>query len=250
MAGDEHLPRLYTELAEWWPVLSIPEDYAEEAEFYRKAIISASTFPVQTMLELGCGGGNNASHLKKHFRLTLTDLAPGMLDVSRRLNPECEHQLGDMRNIRLGHQFDVVFAHDAVTYITIEGDLRQVMETAFVHCRPGGVALFAPDFVRETFYSITSHGGHDRADRGLRYLRWVWDPNPDDTTYFCEMVYLLEDGNKPMRCIHDRHINGLFSKKVWLTLMAEAGFLAQAIPFEHSEVRPNSTFVFIGVKPK
>ena len=34
--GETTLPRLYTDLAAWWPVLSNPDDYAEEAEFYRR----------------------------------------------------------------------------------------------------------------------------------------------------------------------------------------------------------------------
>jgi hypothetical protein len=38
----EETPRLYRELAEWWPLLSAPEDYAEEAEEYRRLIDEAS----------------------------------------------------------------------------------------------------------------------------------------------------------------------------------------------------------------
>ena len=49
----------------------------------------------RTVLELGSGGGNNASHLKAQFRMTLVDRSPGMLAVSRALNPECEHVEGD-----------------------------------------------------------------------------------------------------------------------------------------------------------
>ena len=34
-------PRLYHDLASWFPILTAPEDYKEEAEFYRQTIISA-----------------------------------------------------------------------------------------------------------------------------------------------------------------------------------------------------------------
>ena len=67
-----------------------------------------------TLLELGSGGGNNASHLKARFNCTLTDISPDMLALSRTLNPECEHLEGDMRTLRLGRTFDVVFIHDAI----------------------------------------------------------------------------------------------------------------------------------------
>ena len=144
MNQPEPLPRLYRELSDWWPLLSAPEDYAEEAAWYRSAILEASQREVRTLLELGSGGGNNASHLKAHFEMTLVDLAAGMLAVSRELNPECEHVQGDMRSVRLERQFDAVFIHDAVDYMATKADLKAAMRTAYIHCAPGGVALFAP----------------------------------------------------------------------------------------------------------
>jgi len=170
MNDQPELPKLYRELADWWPVLSAPEDYAEEAMWYRDAILSASKRNVHTLLELGSGGGNNASHLKKHFQMTLVDLSPGMLAVSQKLNPECEHVQGDMRGVRLGRPFDAVFIHDAIAYMTSEDYLRSAIQTAYEHCAPGGVALFAPDDTKETFKSRTEHGGHDQETRSLRYL--------------------------------------------------------------------------------
>src|SRR5437016_3386877 len=96
------LPKLYGELASWFHLLSSPPDYAEEAEFARSLIADAGSPPVVRLLELGSGGGNNASHLKAHFKMTLVDLSEGMLDLSRTLNPECEHIQADMKTVRLG----------------------------------------------------------------------------------------------------------------------------------------------------
>lgn len=102
--------------------------------------------------------------------MTLVDLSPEMLAVSRALNPECEHLASDMRTIRLGRLFDAVFIHDAIMYMTTEIDLRAAMATVYLHCRPGGVALFVPDHVRETFTPSTEYGGPDGEQRALRYL--------------------------------------------------------------------------------
>ena len=55
------------------------------------------TNPDASVLELGSGGGNTASHLKARARLTLTDIAPAMLALSMTLNPERDHLEGDMR---------------------------------------------------------------------------------------------------------------------------------------------------------
>ncbi len=217
------LPRLYGDLATWWPLLSSPEDYAEEAGIYRELLAGAAQFPVATVLELGSGGGNNASHLNQHFEMTLVDKSPGMLKVSRGLNPDCEHHLGDMRTVRLGRQFDAVFVHDAVAYLTTEDDLRATVRTAFEHCRPGGVALFVPDHLKETFQPGTGHGGHDGEGRGMRYLQWTRDPDPDDTTYVTDFAYLLLLGTSTS-VLYDRHLCGLFSRDEWFRILNEVGF--------------------------
>ncbi|MEN8374797.1 MAG: class I SAM-dependent methyltransferase [Gemmatimonadota bacterium] len=239
---------LYSELAEWWPVLSAPADYAEEAAFYARTLREACTRPPRLLLELGSGGGNNASHMKTAFaEVTLVDLSPAMLDVSRRLNPECEHLEGDMRTARLGRLFDCVFVHDAVCYMTTEDELRQAMATAYVHCQPGGAALFAPDHVRESFAPSTSHGGHDEESRSLRYLEWTWDPDPSDTTYLVDYAYLLREGDGEPRVVRDRHVEGLFSRAEWLSLLHDIGFEAERVAFQHTGMDAPAD-VFVGRK--
>ncbi|MDE2905149.1 MAG: class I SAM-dependent methyltransferase, partial [Acidobacteriota bacterium] len=222
--------RLYSELAEWWPLLDDPADYAEEAGVYGDLLADACDAPIESLLELGSGGGNSASHLKRRFpRLVLADLSEDMLAVSRTLNPECEHRLGDMRTLRLGRTFDAVFVHDAVCYMTTEADLWRAMETAWVHCRPGGAVLFAPDYVRENFRAGETAGGCDErprsgaagaCPRGLRYLEWVWDPDPKDTEYLVDFAFLLRERDGSVRAVQDRHVEGLFARGRWLDLLA------------------------------
>ena len=241
---------IYDELADWWPLFSSPAHYLEEAHAYRTLLLEACDTPPHTLLELGSGGGGNASHLKLDFALTLVDRAPGMLGVSRVLNPECEHVLGDMRDLRLARMFDAVFVHDAVSYMTSLDDLARTMRTAFVHCRPGGVALFAPDALRETFRETTNCGGSEDGTRALRYLQWIWDPDPADDTYVADWACLLRVGHGAPRVLQERHTFGLFARDDWLRLLAEAGFVARSVPFVHSQVEPGSMEVFVARRPR
>lgn len=234
--------KLYEELATWWPLLSAPEDYADEAAFFLRMLDDPATPRPRTMVEFGSGGGNNALHLKAHFTMTLVDVAPNMLAVSRALNPDCEHVLGDMRTTRLGRVFDAVFIHDAIEYMTTEADLRQAMETAFVHCRPGGMALFVPDHVRETFQPMTDHGGHDGAGRGLRYLEWQFDPDGADTSYTTHYAILLREGDD-VRVEHDWHECGLFARADWLRWLTAVGFHVSSVTDEYHRD------VFVAAKP-
>jgi SAM-dependent methyltransferase len=249
LPADGALPLLYTEYADWFHLLTPPAGYAEDARLYLDLLVDAAGVPPRTLLELGSGGGNNASHYKLQVRATLVDLSPRMLALSQRLNPECEHMQGDMRSIRLGRTFDAVLVQDAVLYLTTEEDLRQTMATAFVHCRPGGVAVFAPDFVRETFAPATSHGGEDGEGRALRYLAWIRDPDPTDTRYLVDFAYLFEEDGQPTRVAHDQHVHGLFARDDWLRLLAEVGFRAEVRPFAHSELPAGSMSVFRGARP-
>ncbi|HUP22665.1 MAG TPA: class I SAM-dependent methyltransferase [Thermoanaerobaculia bacterium] len=248
--SEGNQPKLYDDLASWWPLMSAPADYAEEGEFYSHALMKGGEPPARTLLEIGSGGGNNASHMKRRFELTLVELSQGMLEVSRALNPECEHLQGDMRDVRLGRTFDRVFIHDAICYLTSLGDLRRAIETAYVHCRPGGAALFAPDHVRETFEPSTGHGGEDGPSRSLRYLEWSWDPDPSDTTYLVDYAYLLREADGSVRVEHDRHVEGLFARTDWLGLLADVGFQGSVVPFEHSELVSGSYELFLGFRPR
>jgi SAM-dependent methyltransferase len=221
--------KLYDELAEWWPLFSAPADYAEEAGFFARILSDACKPAPRTVLELGSGGGNNALHLKSKFEMTLLDLSPQMLAVSRALNPECEHRAGDMRSANLGRTFDAVFVHDAIAYMTSAVDLDAAIRTAYRHCRAGGVALFVPDCVRETFVAETKHGGHDGDGRSLRYLMWTVDPDPADTTYRADFAILLRDHRGDTRVVHDSHIEGVFPRDEWMRLLRGAGFEASTL---------------------
>ena len=145
------------------------------------------------LLELGAGAGNNACHLKAHFACTLTDIAEPMLALSRDRNPECEHVAGDMRTLRLGRVFDAVLVHDGVTYMTTEPDLRAAIETAFVHTRPGGAAIFTPDDLADTFVEGAELLEGDDGERSLRYIEWSWDPVPGDGKARAEYALLMRE---------------------------------------------------------
>jgi SAM-dependent methyltransferase len=213
---------MYSDLAPWFHLLTHPSDYWDEAAFVRRVVDDVAIGDARTLLELGSGGGNNASHLKARFNCTLTDISPEMLALSRTLNPECEHLEGDMRTLRLGRTFDVVFAHDAISYLTTEDDLRAAVETAAAHVRPGGVVILTPDATTETFEPKTDHGGHDGEDgRSLRYLEWTHAAT--GSTYDVDYLIIARGPGDAVRVVHDRHVLGVFPRATWERLVSEAG---------------------------
>ncbi len=231
-------PRLYSDLAHWWPLLSPPSEYEEEAADLLPLLEPSD--PHQTLLELGSGGGSLAFHLQAHFQLTLTDLSPQMLAVSRALNPACEHIVGDMTSIRLGRLFDRVLIHDAIMYATTESALRSTLETASVHCRPGGLVVAVPDYVKEGFAPTTDCGGHDGLDgRALRYLEWTYDPDPSDSHAEMVFAFLLRSPSGQTRVEQDPHRFGLFPRQIWLDTLEACGLS----PRIHSDPWDREVFV-------
>jgi SAM-dependent methyltransferase len=220
---------VYNEFAHWWPLFSPPEHYVEEIDDILPTLLGAThdaaTNRPTTLLELGCGGGSMAFHLKHHFTMTLTDVSAGMLEVCRAINTECEHVQGDMRSLDLGRQFDLVMIHDAIAYMTDEASLRAAFRTAFRHLRPGGGAVILPDEVAETFVPETDCGGEDAPDgRGLRYLEWSYDPDPTDTTTTTVFAFLLRAADGSVTSEVDHHLNGLFPRAWWRSWLEAEGF--------------------------
>jgi len=238
---------MYEELAPWWPLVSAPADYAEENVEHVRLLEGAARRPLRTLLELGSGGGNNASHLKARYALTLVEPAQGMRAVSQRLNPGCEHLPGDMRSVRLGRTFDAVFVHDAVCYMATEDDLAAAVRTVAVHLAPGGVALLCPDATVETYqpgHSVFGGDDPEQPVRGVRVLEWSLPAREG----VCEVHYalLLREASGEVRSVHDLHREGVFLRETWLRLLREAGLEPR---LEMRRLEEGDFDAFVAVKP-
>ncbi|MDT0266650.1 class I SAM-dependent methyltransferase [Streptomyces sp. DSM 44915] len=221
--------RLYGELAPWWPLISPVEVYEDDATIAVE-LFGLAARPVREVLELGSGGGHLARHLRDRYTMTLLDLSPEMLAVSREVNPGVEHLAGDMREVRLGREFDAVLVHDAIDYMTTPADLAAAFRTARAHLRPGGVAVFFPDRVADTYEPATECGGEDAPDgSGARYLAWSLPVAPGAHTVRTDYTFTLRDAAGEVRLVHEAHRHGLFAVAQWQGWLAEAGFRVSTV---------------------
>ncbi len=75
--------------------------------------------------------------------------------------------------------------------------------------------------------------GTDGEDgRAVRFLEWSWDPDPADTWSVTQYTFVLRSANGSVEVVSETHRFGLFSRDVWLRLLAEAGLE----PSAHSEI--------------
>lgn len=217
--------RLYTELAPWWPLLSPPDAYVDDAMAVHALIQQVLRREPRTLLELGCGSGTLASHLPPSVQVELNDLSPEMIAVATTRNPGAITHCADLRTLRLPRTFDAVLIHDATMYLDQRADVEAALETAHAHLEPGGVLVLMPDFVEETFYPGTDAGGGDDASgRAVRLLEWRWDRDPEDGHFEVEMALLLRDTDGTVRSVHEQHSMSMYSLSQWWQMLAAAGF--------------------------
>ena len=243
------MTKLYAELADWYPLITGPSEYEEEATWYTKQIRAFAERDVRSVLELGCGVGANASFMKQWFDIVLVDLSVEMLRICRRINPDLEQHEGDMRTYRDPRAFDAVFVHDAASYLTSPADLEALANNAARHLEPGGVALICPDDMAENFESDSDCGGlDDPSGRGARYLSWSI-PGPTANIVITDYVFMLRSPDGDVRVVHDRHTTGRLSQDTWRTAFARAGLTPHIVALEHSDVEPGRHHVVAATKP-
>lgn len=268
------LPRLYDDLARLWPHLSPPEHYAPEAGVIDALLTEHLGEPPAgqrwRILELGAGGGHTLYHLAQRYDCVAVDLSEPMLANCRALNPAVRCVQGDMRSVRVGETFDAVLIHDAIDYMLDEADVLATLRTAADHLRPGGVALIAPTYVRETFIDGDvaddgttipgigdprgedgGSGGVGTSDDELTYFTFVHDADPEDSVFEMILLYLIRDGRtRRVEVVEDRHTCGLFAAEDWLSMMRSAGLAPQPVtppPAVADGEEPAAWTLFVGV---
>jgi SAM-dependent methyltransferase len=228
-------PRLYGDLAALWSLFSPPEDYVEEAGTFRARLLRHGVPDGGTLLHLGSGGGSLDHSLKRAYRVTGVDRSEAMLAQARRLNPEVEYVLGDMRDVRLGRTFDAVLVHDAIAYMTTVDELRAAYRTAAAHLRPGGVMLALPEELKERLPHLSpSVETRSAGSTVLHVMETHHDADPSDHAVETVYVFLVREGDA-LRVELDRHLTGAFTLEEFLDAIRTAGFSAAAERWELSE---------------
>lgn len=113
--------------ATWNKIASLYEDKFMNLEVYNESYdILCSGIPKQqaSILEVGCGPGNISRYLlnkRADFRLFGTDIAPNMIDLARKNNPEARFEVMDTRSIgELKEKFDGVVAGFCIPYLSAD----------------------------------------------------------------------------------------------------------------------------------
>jgi SAM-dependent methyltransferase len=243
--------RLYHDLSWIWPIVSPPEDYVEETEFFSRIIKEEAKIKVRSLLHMGCGGGRNDFTFKKHFEVMGVDISEEMLELAKDLNPGTEYMHGDMRTFQLGRTFDCVAALDSINYMKNEEELSQLFQTAYEHLNPGGVFITVVEESRERFkQNRTISSTHSRGDTQITFIENSFDPDPADNHFEMTFIYIVRVKDN-LEILTDSHIWGLFKMETWHQLLKKAGFSVQLLEFAHSTFLEDEFLpMFVCLKPE
>jgi SAM-dependent methyltransferase len=145
------MSKVFDAYAAYYDLFYDSKDYQSEANYVTNLLNSFGRKP-KSLLELGCGTGGHAQYFAAlGFEVSGIDLSEVMLkranerkatysaEMKRRLN----FSLGDIRNARLGRQFDAAISlFHVISYQTQNQDLEAALETVAHHLPAGGIFVF------------------------------------------------------------------------------------------------------------
>ncbi len=209
------------------------EDYREESEIFVRYLRDNIEGSLSTLLDLGCGGGKNAFHFRRHCALTGVDISPAMLAQAQELNPPSRFVEGDMRSVDLREEFDAVFLNDSSMYMTTRDELMQLFRTAYRHLRPGGAALVTAEVTSESFVHNGCEVSNYSDDRGREVciIEQDYRKSPDAEQFDLTFVFLIREHGR-QRIENDVHTCGLFPLDFWREAPQTLGFSVREMLLE------------------
>jgi SAM-dependent methyltransferase len=131
----------------YYDLLYRDKNYQAEANFVL-SLINQHCPQAATLLDLGCGTGRHARlFAEAGYQVTGVDRSQEMLDVARAAAKTSKGRLdfapGDVRDVRLGKQFDVVTSlFHVMSYQNQNLDVNAALATLREHLAPGGIFIF------------------------------------------------------------------------------------------------------------
>ena len=174
------MSNLYSDLAEVYEAMyETFIDYKTEYDFYSQHL---NHHHKKSLLELGCGTGNLASHfIKNGYEYFGLDLSKAMLDIATRKEPNGKFSQGDMRTFQLENNVGAtIMTGRTISYLVTNEDLRSTFAKVYENLEMGGIFcfdcidanIFIPEIVEES--KITHSATHNNTN----YVRKAnWFPN-------------------------------------------------------------------------
>ncbi|PSL52703.1 dTDP-3-amino-3,4,6-trideoxy-alpha-D-glucopyranose N,N-dimethyltransferase [Saccharothrix carnea] len=169
------------------------KDYRAEAELVARLVRERTADPT-SLLDVACGTGLHLAAFASVFdHVEGVDLAEPMLAVARRRLPGVPLHLADMRDFRLGREFDaLVCMFSSIGYLRSTVDLDRALVSMARHLSPGGVLVIEPWYFPENF--LDGHVSGHAFTVGNRTISRVSHSTLDGDAARMEIHYVVAEG--------------------------------------------------------
>lgn len=169
----------------------------------------------RTLLELGCGTGRDLEALAGRFACVGVDIQADLVAYARRVRPQLDIRVGDMRTLRLGATTDVLTClGNSLAYVHDDADLIAVFQTFAAHATAGTLLIIAtltePVLAATRTHRVDTAGLHAQVT-----ISYAWDPDTGINT-------MLRRWHTDAGEIHDDHIHRRVQSTDELDRYAEA----------------------------
>lgn len=138
---------VFKDYSKYYNLLYKDKDYKAETE-YIISLINQNSSDAKSILNLGCGTGNHDFIFsEKGYEVVGIDLSHNMIEIAKSKESSANKPVtflqGDIRNLKLDREFDVVLSlFHVMSYQSSNEDLEQAIQTAYQHLKKGGVFIF------------------------------------------------------------------------------------------------------------
>jgi SAM-dependent methyltransferase len=234
---------LHSKLAKYYDRLYFFKDYLDEAVKLQNLIIKYLESGGNSLLDVACGTGLHLKYLKDDFSCTGVDISKSMLKIARKNAKGVIFKEADMKNLRLGKQFDVILCLlSSIGYAKTAAGLEKTIQNFSKHLKEGGLALIEPSYAKSTYVSgeprVTSYDGKE-----VKIAR-INCTNFRQTTAVLNMHLLIAERGKDAKYFLDKHELGLFGINKTLRIMKEVGLKSKYLK---NGLMPGRE-IFVGIK--
>ena len=200
---------------------SMGKNYAAEADRIHELIQIYKQSHGNTLLDVACGTGTHMGLLCDRYDVTGIDINSGMLKVARKKHPDLRFMQGDMREIDVNRQFDVITClFSAIGYMRTKADLQKAVKSMGRHLLPGGVVLVEPWFTPEQWnVGRVSTIYVDQPD--IKIVRMSHSSKKGKISML-EFEYLIGT-SKGIERLSENHEFGMFTHAEYMSAFTRAG---------------------------
>jgi SAM-dependent methyltransferase len=221
---------MFTASAEFYDAIyGAFKDYLAEAAAIA-AVLKNAHPNARTVLDVACGTGQHAKHLRTTHALEVDglDLDPALLSVARRKVPDARFFEADMATFELGLRYDAVLClFSSIGYIKSLDGVTAAFRRFHAHLAQDGVVVvepwFAPDVIRE------GKGGPTYALVDGKKVERTSDLTVQGRVSRIVFTYRVEDAEST-QTFEEVHELGLFTPTEMLESFLDAGLDAAYDP--------------------